>query len=103
MVGASVSLSCGNPVGDFAIRIPKTEIKQEKSVIGVCHEVPANFKETLLFNYWKGNNSGPWEVKIQAFYVVRENSLTQFAVPIANELTPLRGILIGDYTVRGEE
>lgn len=103
MVGASVSLSCSNPVGEFAIRIPKTEIKQEKSIIGTCYEIPANFKGTLLFNYWKGSSSGSWEVKIQAFYVVRDNALSQYAVPIANGQTPLRGILVGDYIVQGEE
>lgn len=103
MVGASVSLSCSTPVGESKIQIQKTEIKQEKAICGACYEIPANFKGELLFNYWKGNNSGTWEVKIQAFYVVKDSNLTRYAVPISDELTPQLGILIGDYTIRGED
>lgn len=102
LVGASVALSCGSSVPKPGIHIPKTEIKQDSAILGVCCDIPADFKGTLLFSYWKGYNSRPWEVKIQAFYVVKERELEKYAIKIGDEISPLRGILIGDYTIKGE-
>lgn len=102
LVGASVSLSCGSSIPNPVINIPKTEIKQDKAILGVCCDIPANFKGTLLFNYWKGENSKPWVAQVQAFYVVKERELEGYAVELRSGITPLKGVLIGDYTIRGE-